>query len=303
MGSLSLLDQSLTTTCNLTMTFQVEVMTSSGRRVRKRNLNECDGNPSGSNRTKKSKGSLKSSKRKSSKSKTLRPQRTAARNARNMFSQIGETSTDGEDDIPEDESSDSLQDSDILSEPEKKMHNKHGEQRKPVLEEFANVAKPPVYSEPQVNVENRRRLVVKFSLRDSKKTVPLEDTSVSCETQSNMVCQSESRRPQESIQNTLPDRSSIDPALSYTDVNSVCLPKSNNRDECSDRTQAETATNHLDTSICVEGNTVQCRQIERETYTLSRSGDALLADTEFDGHLEHNANGYVKPQRNVKKCL
>ncbi|KAL1339465.1 hypothetical protein AAHE18_U039100 [Arachis hypogaea] len=251
----------------------VEAMTSSGRRVRKRNLNECVGNPSGSSRNKKSKGSLKSSKRKSSKAKALRPQRTAARNARNMFSQIGETSTDGDDDDHEDESSDSLQDSDI-SEPERKMHGKHDELKRPALEEFANVVKSPVYSEPPVNVENRRRLVLKFSL--SKKTVPLEDTTPSCETHSNMLCDSEYSRHQESTENTLPE-SSIDPALSYMDVNNVQHPESHNRNECSDRTQAESSINHTET--------------RRQKHALPILEDALQTDTEFDGHLEHDANG------------
>ncbi|MED6118897.1 hypothetical protein PIB30_007060, partial [Stylosanthes scabra] len=252
----------------------VEAMTSSGRRVRKRNLNECVGNPSGSNRNKKSK---KSSKRKSSKAKALRPQRTAARNARNMFSQIGETSTDGDDDDHEDdESSESLQDSDIPSESERKMHSKHDELQKPAMEDFGNAVKSPVYSEPPVNVENRRRLVLKFSL--AKKTVPLEDTSPSCETHSNLLCHSEYNRHQESTQNALQE-SSIDPALSYMDVSNAQHPESHNRNECSDRTQAEASRNHLDT------------ETKRQKYELPRLGDALQADTEVDGHLEHNPNG------------
>lgn len=241
-------------------------MTSSGRRVRKRNLDKFDGNPSGSNRTKKSRSSSKSSKRKSSKAKTLRPQRIAARNARNMFSQISETSN-GEDDDSEDESSDSLQDSDILSEPERNMHNKSEELEQPILEKFANVAKPPADSQSQVNVENRRRLVLKFSLRDSKKNVPSEDTRLACETQANMACQSS--RTQENGEGTIPDKSYMDPALPFRDVTNAKLPESHNRNEHTDNTRAENATNH----------------------------------TDFDGHPEHNANGYVKFEINVKKMF
>ncbi|XP_061338407.1 uncharacterized protein LOC133285221 isoform X2 [Gastrolobium bilobum] len=270
---------------------EVEVMTSSGRRVRKRNLDECNGNTSGSNRTKKSKGSLKSSKRKSSKAKPLRPQRIAAHNARNMFSQIGETTTDGEDSDSEDELSDSLQDSDKLSESERKLHNKHDEFKRPILQDFANVSKPPAYSESQVNNENRRRLVVKFSLRDSKKNAPLEDTRLACETLANMACQSSRSQPPESVRQTSPDRISMDPPLSFRAAANAKLSQSHNRNENTDKTQAENATNNLDTSICVEENTDQCRQMKRHTYELSGSGDALLTDTEVDGHLEHNPNG------------
>lgn len=283
--------------------FQVEVMTSSGRRVRKRNLEECNGNTSGSNKTKKSKGSSKISKRKSSKTKTLRPQRIAAHNARNMFSQISETSTDGEDNDSEDESSDSLQDSDNLSEPERKTHNKHEEIKKTLLEESGNVSKPPAYSETQVNVESRQRLVLKFSLRDSKKNVPLEDTRFACENQADMICQSSIPQLQESVQKPLPGTISMDSALSSIDAANAKLPESHNRNVNNEKTKAENATDNLDTSICVEGSTDQSRQVRRHAYEFSRSGDALWTDTEVNGHLEYNANGYVKPETSVKKIF
>ncbi|CAL0320874.1 unnamed protein product [Lupinus luteus] len=242
-----------------------EAMTSSRRRVRKRNLNECDGNPSGSNRVKKkSKGISKSSKRKSSKAKTLRPQRIAARNARNMLYQISDT--DGEDDISEDESSGSLEDSDILSEHEKKVHNKHDQLKEPSFEEFANVAKPPADSTSQVNVETKQRLVLKFTLRDSKKNMPMR---LACETQAKMGCQSS--KHQKSDQET------------SAEVTNAKHPQNHNSDEHTDKSQAE--SDHLDTSVSVERN--MCRQM----HPHSGSGDGFQIDTELDGHHEHNANG------------
>lgn len=270
---------------------QVE-STTSGRRVRKRNLDECDSTPTGSNRTKKSKNSRKLSKRKSSKAKTLRPQRIAARNARSMLSQMDEISTDGEDVDLEDDSSDSLQDSDILSEPERKTHSKCEELKQPFLDGLANAAKPPPHSESQSDVGNRRRLVLKFSLRDSKKNVPLEDMRLACDTQADMLCQSS--KSQESIREPLPDRSSMDPALSSTDVSNA-LPQSHSRSEDNDKMQSENAINYLDGSICVEGNTVQCKEVKIDTSKSSRSG--------FDNHLEQNANGYVKFWINEKIIL
>ncbi|KAL2323707.1 hypothetical protein Fmac_028086 [Flemingia macrophylla] len=267
-----------------------EAMTSSGRRVRKRNLDECNGNISGSNRpTKKSKGRSKSSKRKSSKAKTSRPQRIAAHNARSMFSQIGETSTDREDDDSDDESLDSFQDSDDLSEPEREMDNKRDELKKPLLEKFANVSKPPECSESPANVESRPRLVVKFSLRDSKKNVPTEDTRAACETQDDVVCQSSRPEPHESDKKTCPDTKSLDLTLSSMHPTSAKLPQIPN--ENNDKTQTENATNNLDTSRYVEANTDQCRKTRTHPYEPSRSGDALLTDTEVDDHFEHNANG------------
>lgn len=255
----------------------VEGMISSGRRARKRNLEECNGNTSGNNRIKKSKGSSKSRKKKSSKAKTSRPQRTAAHNARNMFVQIGETSTDGEDDDSDDESSDSFQDSEDFSEPERKIHNKREELKKPLLEESANASNTPPYSESQANLESRPRLVLKLSLRDSKKNVSLEDRRFACENQADIVCQSSRPQPLERVQKTSPEKSFTGPdANGMSDDTNANLPECHNRNE--------NAISYLD---CHEGHTDQ----RRHKYELSRSGDALLTDTEVNGHPEFNAIG------------
>ncbi|KAK7392242.1 hypothetical protein VNO78_20674 [Psophocarpus tetragonolobus] len=256
-----------------------DVMTSSGRRVRKRNLDECNGNTSGSNRPrKKSKGTSKSSKRKSSKAKTLRPQRIAAHNARSMFSQIDETSTDGEDNDSDDEASDSFQDPDDLSESDREMDHKHDELKKPCLEKFADVSKPPACSESRANVETRPRLVVKFSLRDSKKNVPTEDTRLASETLDNMVCQYSRSQPQESDKKPFPDTKSFDLASSSMPATNSEGSQSHNGNENDDKKQVET-------------NVDQCRRTKRHTLECSKSGGALLTDAEVDDHLEHSANG------------
>ncbi|XP_073223301.1 uncharacterized protein [Cicer arietinum] len=258
-----------------------EGMASSGRRVRKRSLEECNGSTSRNQRTKKSKGSSKSAKRKSSKAKTSRPQRTAAHNARNMFSQIGETSTDEEDNDSEDESSDGLHDSENLSEPERKILIKCEELEKPLLEESANASKPPPYSESQANLESRPRLVLKFSLRDSKKNAPVEDPKFACENHADMLCQSSRSQPPESVQKTSPDASSMGPVMyGMSDATKAKLLESHNRNENVDKTEVENPINNPDTSICLEGSTDQSRQRRRHTY-----------DTEVNGHLEFNANG------------
>lgn len=255
-------------------------------------MDECNGNTSGSNRpSKKSKGSSKSSKRKSSKAKTSRPQRVAAHNARHMFSQIDETSTDEEDNDSNDESSDSFQDPDDFSEPEREMDVKHDEFKKSQLKKFVNASKPPVCSESQSNVESRPRLVLKLSLRDSKKSVPTEDTKPTCETEDNMVCQSSRPQPRECHHKTFPDSKSLDSVLSSMTATNSELPQRHNGDENDDKIQTENATNNLDPSRYVEENTDQCRKVETLTYELSRSGDTLLTDAENDDHLKHNANG------------
>ncbi|KAJ1380605.1 PH-interacting protein [Sesbania bispinosa] len=84
---------------------ETEIMTSSGRRVKRRNLDECDGNTFSSSRSRKGKSVQKSSRRKSSKSKSSRPQRAAARNALHLFSKITDSeSTLQESNIDSDES-------------------------------------------------------------------------------------------------------------------------------------------------------------------------------------------------------
>ncbi|KAK2457064.1 WD40 domain-containing protein [Trifolium repens] len=258
--------------------------TTSGRRVRKRNLEECNGNSSANRRVKKSKGSSTSAKRKSSKAKTSRPQRTAAHNARNIFSQIDETSTDGEDDYSDNESSGSFQDSENLSEPERKIHSKREELKNPLLEEPATASKPPSYSESHADGKSRPRLVLKISIRDSKKNVPLEDTRIAFENQADMVCQSSRPETLESVQETSPDTSFMGPdTYGMSDVTNANLPEWHNRNE--------TAITHLDTSMCHEGSADQRKQMRRHACERSRSGDALLTDTEDNGHPEFNANG------------
>ncbi|KAG9139760.1 hypothetical protein Leryth_021434 [Lithospermum erythrorhizon] len=89
-------------------------MTSSGRRVKRKNLDECDGSSLRTNHGRKS-----TRKRSKKSSKCSRPQRVAARNALNFFSRINGTSKDGGDDSSVGESSEiesSMQGSDIISE-------------------------------------------------------------------------------------------------------------------------------------------------------------------------------------------
>ncbi|KAF2304775.1 hypothetical protein GH714_037926 [Hevea brasiliensis] len=130
---------------------RIEVVESFGRHVKKRNLNERDGLISGSNGAKKLKNGRKVSKGKSSKSS--RPQRIAARNALNMFSRITGTSTD--EDV-EDES-----------------------------EDDTSSIKPQELPDSQPNAGNRKKLVLKLSLRGSKKPVSPEDRMLNVKRQVN----------------------------------------------------------------------------------------------------------------------
>ncbi|XP_075639920.1 uncharacterized protein LOC142611701 isoform X1 [Castanea sativa] len=266
---------------------EVELMTSSGRRVKKRNLDECHGTISGSNRMKKSRSSRKVSKRKSSKAKIMRPQRVAALNALNMFSQITGTSSDEEDENEsENDSSDSelvLQDSDIQSNESdanlQNMQQKCTKEEHSSLDELTDVAKLPASSESQSIVGNKRRLVLKFSLRDSKKHVSPEDTRLKCDNDAGLV--NPFSRSQEATQEDRTDQSSIDPMSSFTDIIDVEL--SQTRNDCMDRVQHGKAEDHLEAYTGDEENT-------------KRWGDVMPRDAST----ELNANFDVQKENNTE---
>ncbi|KAL2341692.1 hypothetical protein Fmac_009632 [Flemingia macrophylla] len=152
-----------------------EIMTSSGRRVKRRNLDECDGNTFGSSRSRKGKSGQKTSRRKSSKSKSSRPQRAAARNALHLFSKITGTPTDGEEDSLIGDFSDSestLQESNIDSdESGGSLQNDqlYCSKGKEVSYDESEDTKSRELTGSHVNSMNKRRLVLKLPIRDIAK--------------------------------------------------------------------------------------------------------------------------------------
>ncbi|KAJ8748285.1 hypothetical protein K2173_000857 [Erythroxylum novogranatense] len=170
---------------------EVELMTSSGRRVKKRNLDECNGSISRSSGAKKIKSDRKISKKKSSKVKSSRPQRLAARNAINSFSRLNGTSTDSDsDDDSENDNSNSesdMQDSYIDSSSsdrfQKNPHMEGRKQDKHISFEADKKAKPQPDNlrEGQTIPGDRKRLVLKLSLRDSKKPASPVDRRLNVE--------------------------------------------------------------------------------------------------------------------------
>ncbi|KAL2507578.1 WD40/YVTN repeat-like-containing domain [Forsythia ovata] len=159
---------------------EVDSMTSSGRRLKKRISDEQDGTSSRSKRYRKSKnGGRTTSRRKSPKSKSLRPQRVAARNATNIFSQITTTSTDGEEedgsagDSSYSESSfegSAIQRQVLID----NLHNKqrkYSDSEKISSERSEDVVKPLKQPDSLSSVEKKKKLVLKFSLRDPKSPI------------------------------------------------------------------------------------------------------------------------------------
>uniref|UniRef100_A0A1J3G7K5 Bromodomain and WD repeat-containing protein 1 n=1 Tax=Noccaea caerulescens TaxID=107243 RepID=A0A1J3G7K5_NOCCA len=158
------------------------IMTSSGRRVKKRNFDELEGAPSNSKRTRKSRSGRKESKRKSSKSKSSRPRRAAARNALSWFSKITGTSKDAEEeDISElsgsSESESTTQDSGTGdSELDVALLNGHGKQSKGkrilVCDSDDGAQECDIR---ETRPAERKRLVVRFPVGNSDKLTLLDN--------------------------------------------------------------------------------------------------------------------------------
>lgn len=165
------------------LSLQVELV-SSARRVRKRNLDDFEGSSTKIVRSKKPKSRQKQhSKRKSSRANVMRPQRVAARNALTMFSQYSGTSTGGED---EDDSEDSSSERDPVpvkfkierNETERKLHVLQQEE---CGNENQRISLHSGVPESQSNAGERKRLVLKLPLRDSKKPASSEDVKTATE--------------------------------------------------------------------------------------------------------------------------
>uniref|UniRef100_A0A166CCV4 Uncharacterized protein n=1 Tax=Daucus carota subsp. sativus TaxID=79200 RepID=A0A166CCV4_DAUCS len=164
---------------------QVGSMTSPGRLVKSRKLGDHDDNASSSRRPrKKSRPTRLSKRRKSSTAMSLRPQRIAARSASNVLSEISEASTTGEDEeewedvLSESESFLQASDgqSDESDENVRTVHRKYPKVKHGSMDTSGNVIKPPEHVVTQMNGENKKRLVLKISLKDRKKSVPSEIT-------------------------------------------------------------------------------------------------------------------------------
>lgn len=153
-------------------------MTSFGRRVKRKNLDEYEGSSIRDNHGRKSRNGWKTSKKKSSKSS--RPRRAAARNALHLFSRITGASADGEDeDCSEGDSSESkstVQDSYTKSEESDASlhdeHHGHSKGKEVYLDQSEDMGM--LYQDPKshLNDGNRKRLVLKLPNRDSNKVAP-----------------------------------------------------------------------------------------------------------------------------------
>lgn len=155
-------------------------MSTSGRHIKKKILHEDDGPSSRSKRRRRSRNGRKySSKRKSAEVKLMRPQRLAARNAINGFPHTSEISTDGEEECgTEGDSSgtdSSLRDTNTKTQqPVDYLQNKYLAGEQGSLNDPGAAVQHTKQIESLTNVGNKKRLVLKFTLRNSNNSLPPE---------------------------------------------------------------------------------------------------------------------------------
>lgn len=249
-------------------------------------MDEPDGNISGSIKRKKPKTGHKVSKRKSCKAKALRPQRVAARNARNVLSQISGTSTDIEDEEEDDSeynSSDSesgLQNLDIQKEYDRNLHDVCQSQTQKEETLLEVVPKPP-FSATQSNDVKKPKLIFKLSLHDSKKQASLGGTKIKCDNQADLL--NPFSGPEDIIKENRIEGSSTNPP-SVTDTG-----------------PPENAVGHMEASASNKEDKIRWGEVKTRTSKRSRSGGFIPVDA-FSGlnavsddqtEKQNDVDGYV----------
>ncbi|XP_024019306.1 bromodomain and WD repeat-containing protein 3 [Morus notabilis] len=284
---------------------KIDLMTSSGRRVKKRILDESASTLPGSSKNKKSKIGRKGSKKKSSKAKTSRPQRLAACNARNMLSQISGTSSEGEDQDDSDfDSSDSdlgTRDLNIQNKNEsdwnlQNMHQDVPRDEEPSSKELEEMTKPSPISKSQSNIKNKPRLLLKFSLRDLKKQVPPEESKHKCDNQNDLAHPSSA--PQEITQEMRNHVISTGPSSTLEGA-TTDVELSQDNHENADMGKPESLEPHLEGSMGDKENEIRWGEVKIRTSRHSRSGDILLLDA--SSGLDASADDHMEKRNSVNE--
>ncbi|XVF28225.1 hypothetical protein REPUB_Repub15cG0011200 [Reevesia pubescens] len=283
---------------------EIEIMTSSGRRVKRRNLDECDGNSFSNDPIRKSRNGQKALRRKSSTSKSSRPRRATARNALHFFSRITGTSTDGEDeDDSEGNSSESesmVRDSYIeTDESDRTLPNEQIKQSKGKEVFFGkseDVAEINALSESH-GAGNRRRLVLKLPGRDPNKLMPAESTM-----------ERKADRQENSV-GCLSYKASEDATEGVKHINSVdvgCSIDANySMIDRGIRGQSDKIEDHLDLTKGYKDGGIKWGGVKARTFKRLRLGEPVSSDAYtqsslcLDNHKEkeNDVNGLVEPEK------
>ncbi|KAK8489689.1 hypothetical protein V6N13_032049 [Hibiscus sabdariffa] len=286
---------------------EIEFMTSSGRRVKRRNLDD-DGKSFSNGSIRKSRNGRKASRRKSSTSKTSskssRPRRAAARNALHFFSKITGTSTDGEDEYDSEgdssESESMIQDSYVESdESDRDLPNgliKLSKGKEVFFGESEDVAKTNALPESQ-NAGNRRRLVLKLPARDPNKLVPPESTMErKVDRQENSVGLS-----WKASEGGVKHISSSDIGCSPVDANNTMIARVSAQSDKIEKDHLDLTEGYKDGGHgAIKWGGVKARTSKRMKLGEPMSSDAYTGSTRLLGdhkEKENVVNRYVEPEK------
>lgn len=264
-------------------------MTSSGRRKRKRIMDK-DVSSSKSKRTGKSRNGRKTaSKKNSTKPKTLRPHRVATRNANNVFLHSDFSTGDEDDASSEDDSSES--DSEKWSYAQSEESDgmlQNGRMKSLIGEEASALDEPPTSTQPQINVENKRRLVLKFSIRDAKKSLPLKVSNTQFE---NQTCSASSslRVGEETIEDNQIKQKSRDPGSASTNAIGLDSFENNKRGEYTEVEDLKISPKDMKMSEGYQDTASGCGEVKASTSKQILLSDLTLADS-FIGSNESSIN-------------
>ncbi|PIA61119.1 hypothetical protein AQUCO_00300561v1 [Aquilegia coerulea] len=276
---------------------EVEFMTSSGRRVKRKNLDECDGTSSRINRTRKARKGKKSLKRKSSRSKSLRPQRVAARNARNFLSRINGVCTDEDVDNSEDESSDGesiLAESDFQSnESDRSVENlqqKISKGKEVSLDEVVKASE----LQCQTNARNKMKLVLKLPSRDSKLALPTDYTRTEVEKKVHLDSLFEA---QENIEVSKNHFNLQGPGSSSGSLFDPVLSQNKGEGLSRVREQPVKVEDYLDLSTSYQDNNIKWGEVKVRTSKRVRHGDINIgSNMDEQKEIRNSINGHCKPE-------
>ncbi|KAK9147036.1 hypothetical protein Sjap_006939 [Stephania japonica] len=286
----------------------VEIMTSSGRRVKRRNLDDRDGTSAQCSRPRKSRNGQKALRKKLSKSKTLRPQRLAARNALHLFSRINGAADDEEDESSETDSSES--DSDLL---ESRIHNSESDrylqnaqhrnprEREALNNETNDIVKTDEHPESSTNPAGRRRLVLKLPVRDLKKYASLGNTKSEITQQVDLA--SSSDVPPEVTDGPRNHMNSKDTGSSSGHVTGS-MPSQSSDEIKIEGMQSDKFNDHLDLSAGYKDDKIKWGEVKARSSKRMRSGDSFVVDSQsgtivnLDNQVGgNNFNGHLIAER------
>lgn len=255
-------------------------MTSSGRRVKRRNLDECDGAAiSRTQKKRRSRHGRLGSRKKLAKSKAVRPQRRSARNALTFLSKLAVGSSDEEDDAElescSSESESDFPDSNSQSIESERLMLSNGMRHPSVKDAFVGEHEDAIgLSRPAGVLPNTgtRKLVLKFPCRESRAITSLGIARSECREQEAKVDLFSRPCHEANLKNG--HFGPFKPAQSSGDADDAKLYENV---IVTERGAAEKQKNHLLSAGCSSGD-IKWGEVKTRSSKRLKLGDSSVAD-------------------------